>query len=252
MSVHRVELILNHLKLHNLVTVEELVEVTGSSASTIRRELSKLQRKGTISRVHGGATLNRYIPIQTPVNEKAVTRHQDKEKIGKKAVTLIKEGDCIVLDAGTTTLEIARNIPNIRLSVFTPDLAIAQLLCGLSKVEVIVTGGKVDKTTHSCAGEYTKSFYDSINPNLVFIACNAWLDESAGVTTPSYEKVIIKKALLKKQSTKVLVADSSKYGATSLYKVGDLEDFDMVITDRGLGDEVYESLEKRGVKVLRA
>ena len=78
MSNDRVETILNHLKLHNLVTVEELVEVTGASPSTIRRELSKLTRKGTISRVHGGATLNRYIPIQTPVTEKAVTRHQDK------------------------------------------------------------------------------------------------------------------------------------------------------------------------------
>ncbi len=251
MSIDRVEKIINHLKLHNLVTVEELVEVTGVSPSTIRRELAKLTKKGTISRVHGGATLNRYIPIQAPVTEKAATRHQAKALIGQKAASLIKEGDCIVLDAGTTTLEIARNIPNIELTVFTPDLNIALVLSDLSLVDVVITGGKIDKTTKSCSGEDTKNYYDSINPNLVFVACNAWIDDSPGVSTPSYEKVIIKKALLKRHAKKVLVADSSKYGATSLYKVGDMEDFDEVITDKDLRDDVYDSLQKRGIKVIR-
>jgi DeoR/GlpR family transcriptional regulator of sugar metabolism len=251
MSNDRVETILNHLKLHNLVTVEELVEVTGASPSTIRRELSKLTRKGTISRVHGGATLNRYIPIQTPVTEKAVTRHQDKALIGKKAASLIREGDCIILDAGTTTMEIARNIPNIPLTVFTPDLNIALVLSELSQVDVIVTGGRIDKTTKSCAGDDTKQYFEKINPNLVFLACNAWIDESPGVSTPSYSKVIIKKALLKRHAKKVLVVDSSKYGATSLYKICDIDDLDVVVTDKGLPEDICESLKKRGVIMLR-
>ena len=107
---NRLEQIMDFLKSHNLVTVDQLVAATNASPATIRRDLIKLDQEGVISRTHGGVTLNRFIPSQPTTLEKAQRSPLEKQAIASAAAALVKAGDAIVLDAGTTMIELARQI----------------------------------------------------------------------------------------------------------------------------------------------
>lgn len=249
MKPERTELILRYMHTRQLVTVEDLMQLTASSASTVRRELARLAHKGTIVRVHGGASLARYVPVQPTTDEKAVSHHEEKARIGAAAAAMIREGDSAVIDAGTTAIEMARAMQNVSSRIFTPDLHVALELLTLPKIQVTVTGGMLDRSSQSCVGTEALHTLNSISPALCFIACNAW-DCDGGVQTPDPLKQEFKQALVKRRCRRVLIADSSKYGATSLYKVCDLTDLDAVITDSGLPPDEGERIRRCGCELI--
>ncbi|MGN0908853.1 MAG: DeoR/GlpR family DNA-binding transcription regulator [Succinivibrio sp.] len=251
MTQSRVAAILEYMHVHNLVTVEELQKLTGASASSVRRDLASLSRKGSVIRIHGGATLSRYVPAQPSTEEKAMQRREEKERIGRAAAALLKEGGSVLLDAGTTALEVARSIPDMPLTVYTPDLRVALALSGLSKVRVELSGGTLDRSSQSCVGSRSVECFSSIIPSACFIACNAW-SLGYGVMTPSPEKVELKRAMLSGPALKVLVADSSKYGATAMCRICSVQDLDCVVTDAGLPDDAAYEIGRLGVRVIRA
>jgi len=151
---NRLDQIMDYLKLHNLVTVEELVIATEASPATIRRDLIKLDQHGVISRTHGGVTLNRFIPSQPTTSEKIHKNFNEKQLIADVAAKLINPGDSIALDAGTTTLEIAKRITQMPVRVITSDLHIALFLSEFKQIEVTIIGGKIDDSSQSCIGEH--------------------------------------------------------------------------------------------------
>nr|MBP9642093.1 DeoR/GlpR transcriptional regulator [Budvicia sp.] len=138
---NRLDQIMNYLKGHNLVTVEELVMAVDASPATIRRDLIKLDEQGVISRTHGGVTLNRFIPSQPTTNEKLQRNLAEKGAIAEMAAKMVKSGDSVVLDAGTTTLEIARRLTHLPLRVITTDLHIALFFSEFKQIEVTIIGG---------------------------------------------------------------------------------------------------------------
>ncbi|HDL5812950.1 TPA: DeoR/GlpR transcriptional regulator, partial [Mannheimia haemolytica] len=146
MSKNRLEQILLFLKNHNIATVEQLVKVTEASPATIRRDLIKLDEEGVVIRTHGGVSLNQFIPFQPTTNEKQFKQIVEKERIAEYAVSLISPGNSILLDAGTTTLCIAKKIAHMPLRVITTDLHIALLLSEYKQIELIITGGRVDNS----------------------------------------------------------------------------------------------------------
>lgn len=229
--------ILEYLKLHNLVTVEELSSLTGVSTATIRRDLVRLDKSGLIYRVHGSVSLNRFVQQQPSTSEKMAQHHEEKSRIGVKAASLVKNGDCIVLDAGTTTLEIAKNLKAENLTVITPDLHIGLFLTTMGRCRVFITGGPVDNKSQSCIGGDCIEQLQKFCPSLVFMACNSFMLET-GITAPTYEKSRVKQALSQIRAKKILTADSSKYGLSSTFKICPLQVFDTVITDKDL-DKKY-------------
>ncbi len=251
MTQSRIARILEYMHVHNLVTVEELQRLTGASASSVRRDLALLARRGSVIRIHGGATLSRYVPAQPSTEEKSMQRREEKERIGRAAAALLKEGGSAIIDAGTTALEMARSIPDMPLTVFTPDLRVALALSGLSKVNVEVTGGSLDRASQSCIGSRAVECVSSLIPTACFIACNAW-SLGYGVMTPSPEKVELKRAMLSRPALKVLLADSGKYGATAMCRICAISDLDCVVTDAGLPDDAAEEIARTGVRVIRA
>ncbi|HBT7060268.1 DeoR/GlpR family DNA-binding transcription regulator, partial [Klebsiella pneumoniae] len=149
---NRLEQIMDFLKSHNLVTVDQLVAATNASPATIRRDLIKLDQEGVISRTHGGVTLNRFIPSQPTTLEKAQRSPLEKQAIASAAAALVKAGDAIVLDAGTTMIELARQITHLPLRVITSDLHIALFLSEFKQIEVTIIGGRIDDSSQSCIG----------------------------------------------------------------------------------------------------
>jgi DeoR/GlpR family transcriptional regulator of sugar metabolism len=237
----RLDQIMDYLKSHNLVTVDELVSVIDASPATIRRDLIKLDEQGVISRSHGGVTLNRFIPSQPTTNEKLQRSLQEKQAIARYAATLVKPGSAVVLDAGTTMLELARHLTHLPLRVITADLQIALFLSEFKQIEVTIIGGRIDDSSQSCIGEHGRRLLRSIYPDIAFISCNSWsLDK--GITTPTEEKAGVKQDLGVNASRRILLADSSKYGAYSLFCVTPLSELTDIITDSALAPEVQEQL----------
>ncbi|ACZ78322.1 DeoR/GlpR family DNA-binding transcription regulator [Dickeya parazeae] len=237
----RLDQILDYLKSHNLVTVDELVTVIDASPATIRRDLIKLDEQGVISRSHGGVTLNRFIPSQPTTNEKLQRSLAEKQAIARQAATLVQPGNAVVLDAGTTMLELARNLTHLPLRVITADLQIALFLSEFKQIEVTIIGGRIDDSSQSCIGEHGRRLLRSVYPDIAFISCNSWSLEK-GITTPTEEKAGIKQDLGMNASRRVLLADSSKYGAYSLFCVSALTELTDIITDSGLSPEVERQL----------
>lgn len=249
MGQGRAKQIVEYLKLHNLVTVDELVSLTGASPATIRRELTRLDKEGAVYRVHGGVTLNHFVPSQPTTSEKQGKHHKEKLRIAAKASNLVKPGDSIVLDAGTTTIEIARNLINMPLRVITNDLHIGLMLAEYQQMEVSVTGGTVDWSSQSCVGDVAVNFLSKVHPTYTFISCNAFKVDT-GITAPTSDKAAVKRIMTQQSSKRVLVADSSKYGLTQLFEVGPLTSVDMIITDDGLDEKAADEIKKQGIELI--
>lgn len=184
---NRLEQIMDFLKSHNLVTVDQLVAATNASPATIRRDLIKLDQEGVISRTHGGVTLNRFIPSQPTTLEKAQRSPLEKQAIASAAAALVKAGDAIVLDAGTTMIELARQITHLPLRVITSDLHIALFLSEFKQIEVTIIGGRIDDSSQSCIGDHGRRLLQTIWPDLAFVSCNGW-DLEKGITAPTEKR----------------------------------------------------------------
>ncbi|AXF76950.1 DeoR/GlpR family DNA-binding transcription regulator [Erwinia tracheiphila] len=238
---NRLEQIMDYLKGHNLVTVDQLVTITNASPATIRRDLIKLDQEGVISRSHGGVTLNRFIPSQPTTLEKMQRNLSEKHAIAYAAASLVKAGDAIVLDAGTTMIELARQLTHLPLRVITSDLHIALFLSEFKQIEVTIIGGRIDDTSQSCIGDHGRKLLQGIWPDLAFVSCNGW-DLEKGITSPTEEKAALKRALIDNAQRRVLLADSSKYGAWSLFNVARLDSLTDIVTDGQLGDDIHQKL----------
>ncbi|BDR15086.1 DeoR/GlpR family DNA-binding transcription regulator [Vibrio sp. STUT-A11] len=249
MKKHRVEQITEYLKHHNLVTVDDLVKVVAASPATIRRDLIKLDEQGVITRTHGGVSLNRFVANQPTTNEKMLRSMREKQHIADSAAELVQAGDSIVLDAGTTSMALVKNLTHLPLRVITVDLHIALFLSEFKQIEVIVTGGAVDHSSQSTIGEHGKQLLRSIHPDIAFLTCNSWSLEK-GVTTPTEEKASLKRDIILNANRKVLIADSSKYGAYSLYKACDLVDTTHIITDSSLEADTQSQIRAKGIELI--
>ncbi|POP47107.1 DeoR family transcriptional regulator [Superficieibacter electus] len=238
---NRLEQIMDYLKGHNLVTVDQLVVATAASPATIRRDLIKLDQEGVISRTHGGVTLNRFIPAQPTTLEKSQRNLAEKYAIASAAAAFIRAGDSVVLDAGTTMIELARQITHLPLRVITSDLHIALFLSEFKQIEVTIIGGRIDDTSQSCIGDHGRKLLQNIWPDVAFVSCNGW-DLEKGVTSPTEEKAALKRDLIANARRKVLLADSSKYGAWSLFNIAHLDSLTDIVTDHHLDDVARDLL----------
>lgn len=248
---NRLEMIMDYLKGHNLVTVDQLVAATEASPATIRRDLIKLDHEGVISRTHGGVTLNRFIPTQPTTLEKSQQHLAEKQAIAEQAASFVKAGDSVVLDAGTTMIELARYLTHLPLRVITSDLHIALFLSEFKQIEVTIIGGRIDDSSQSCIGEHGRHFLHKVWPDTAFVSCNGW-DIEKGITSPTEEKAALKRDLIANATRRVLLADSSKYGAWSLFNVANLDSLTDIVTDSGISEAAKEEIGQLDVKFIVA
>jgi len=244
----RLDQIMDYLKSHNLVTVEQLVAAISASPATIRRDLIKLDQEGVISRTHGGVTLNRFIPAQPTTMEKLQRNLIEKQAIAHTAASFVKAGDAVVLDAGTTMLELARQLTHLPLRVITADLHIALFLSEFKQIEVTIIGGRIDDSSQSCIGDHGRRLLRNIYPDIAFVSCNSWSLEK-GITTPTEEKAGLKQDLLINSRRRVLLADSSKYGSWSLFCVSPLQTLTDIVTDKHLEADIRAKLDAQAFQL---
>jgi DeoR family transcriptional regulator, aga operon transcriptional repressor len=234
-------------ELLQLVSARGFVRVTDASAAlgvsevTIRADLSELERRGSVARVHGGAMLPG--AIREPSLESAREQQaQAKRAIAERAAGLIHSGDSVFLDVGSTALAVAQAIVERRdlsdVTVTTNGLSIALALeAALPRLAVIVTGGSLRPLQHSLVNPYAALLLESLRFDLAIIGCNG-VDAAAGVTNVNLPETEVKRQAIRQAGRAILVADGSKLGAAELGVVGPLASFDLLVTAAADEDKI--------------
>lgn len=227
----RREKILELLKEDGSAKVIKLAKIFKVSEVTIRQDLEKLESEGYILREHGGAFLK---TVEDSVKSFSLLNQENLEKkrlIGRKAAELIQAGDSIILDSGSTTTEIARNlVGRSGLTIITNALNIAVMLGAEPGIEMIVTGGEFKPPTLSLTGQKAASFFEDIHVDKLFLA-TAGISLRSGLTYPSLSDIVVKKAMIDSADVTYLVADSTKIGKNAFASLGALSMIDYIITD---------------------
>lgn len=226
------------------VTVEELAEKFAVSKMTIRRDLEKLQENNLLQRTHGGALMNRVLLQEMAYNEKREEHADIKQCITRKALSYLENNKIIYLDAGTTTFELAQKLPTQDLTVITNDIRIAAHLM-LTSNNVVFLGGMIEKETGSVTDANAQDALRGFNIDIAFLGTSS-VDNEMNLCTPDINRMKLKKVAFDVSTKTVLLVDSSKFYSKSLYKILNINDLDVVISDfdsRDLGDFDLKSTE---------
>ncbi|RLK62915.1 DeoR/GlpR transcriptional regulator [Atopobacter sp. AH10] len=240
LTEERHQQILEELKHFPTVQVQELVDRLRVSESTIRRDLSILESKGQLIRVHGGAKRLFGLTDEPTMGEKASHYRQEKQRIAQAAAQLVQDNDVIYLDAGTTTLEMIPYLPE-NLKVVTNGLAQADELSRRG-FETVLIGGWIKKGTQAIIGSQAIRQLSDYRFDKAFMGMNG-VDENYGLTTPDVEEASIKKLAIRQAARSYVLADKSKFDCVSFCHVADVEDV-TIITDLR-ADESLRALAKR-------
>ncbi|MGP1397256.1 MAG: DeoR/GlpR family DNA-binding transcription regulator [Inquilinaceae bacterium] len=256
--VPRHEKILEMLRHEKMVEVTRLSEALRVSAVTIRTDLDALERRRLLRRIRGGAMEIRPARFERPLDLPSQTFASEKERIGRMAARMVRDGETIILDAGTTALAMAVALPrDLRdVVVVTSSLDIAIALDGHEGVTVMVTGGKMKKTgrnrrSHSLIPPFGTLLLQQINADCAYLCC-AGVDADRGFTNAFIEEVEIKRSMLTSARRVVMLGDHGKIGHVGGARIADLAEVTLFITDTEAAPADVRALEAGGLQVLLA
>ncbi|MCF6136706.1 DeoR/GlpR family DNA-binding transcription regulator [Pseudalkalibacillus berkeleyi] len=220
LTTNRHQIILNVLKKQKTASIHELVDVTSASISTIRRDLEQLEKDNLLKRIHGGAALIQNHLYEPMLEEKQELNASAKEQIGRAAADLVNEGDCLFIDAGTTTKHILPHLQNKKVVVVTNAYLFVEMLIRL-EIEVHLIGGRVKGKTGALIGVQAEDSLQSFRFDKCFLGMNG-IHTKHGYTTPDPEEARIKRLGLELSKESYVLSDESKFQEVSFSKVADI------------------------------
>ncbi|MBT0768830.1 DeoR/GlpR transcriptional regulator [Kineosporia sp. J2-2] len=255
----RRELLLKHLQRERVLSVHQLTDLLEVSHMTVRRDIATLEREGRVVPVPGGVRIagapgSRHLAAEASRLDKSMVEPAEKAAMAARAATeVLTEQMTVYLDAGTTIAQLVPHLVELRgMTVVTNDFAIVDdLLVSEADIEVIHVGGAVDRQNRSSVGVLATAVLERIALDVAFISSSSW-DLRRGVTTPYPDKVAVKHAAMAAATESVLVAGSSKYGRFGMYRVCELGDLSLVVTDSALAPADAEAIRAAGVKLAEA
>lgn len=247
----RLEKIKTEIENNGFVSVAELSKRLGISISTVRRDLIDLESEGLVVRTRGGAGLAGHeLSLETARSARAEEHSSQKEKIGQKAAELIENSGCIILDAGTTTLEVAKYLrPKVPLRVITDSIEIAYELRDRENVVVLITGGIMRPDSYNLYGGFAEQMLSSMHAEVCVMGAIG-LSLREGLTKHIIEALPIRQKMVEISHRLICVADSSKFDVTGLVSICPIERIDVIITDNGIEPAFKNSLEELGIEVI--
>lgn len=231
------------------VLVMDLARKFTTSQVTIRKDLEILHAQGLVHRTHGGALPSREGLLEDPtLREKEELHRDEKLRIAEAAAGLVKEGQVVILDSGTTTTAIARALRNFHnITIITNALNIAAELTG-APVEVILTGGSLRKNSFSLVGPIAEETLHGLNADILFLGVDGF-DVQYGLSTPNLLEAKVNRVMVGIAKRTVAVCDSSKFGRRSLSLIAPPRALQEVITDHGIPKSDLRALKKAGIEV---
>ncbi len=234
------------------VTTEELAERFHTSLVTIRGDLNALAETGLIVRTHGGALAHRD-GEEVPIEIKQNLRHAEKVRIATAAVQMIRDGETIMLDSGSTTGEIAKQIRTLNklhgINVITNALNVAVTLAQAPHVRLVMLGGVLRPNSYSLSGPQAEAALAGLQADKLFLGVDS-LDPEIGLMTPHLLEAQLNAQMIRAARQVVAVADSSKLLRRSLSVIAKVEQIHTLITDQGASADSVDALRQRGVEVV--
>ena len=250
---HRLELIMSELSARGECRTRQLAEKFQLSEMTVRRDLAELETRGLLRRVHGGAVmLNRDVDYA----QRLELGQAEKQLVGRAATRLLKSGQTVYLDAGTTALEMARAIaqglPQVtHLHIVTHGISIATELAGRTPYQLQLIGGEVYQNALSTVGPVALAQIGELNFDLFFMGAGG-VDADAGWTNSNHVEAVVKRAVIARSKSVVAICDSAKWGQASFAPILPFEGVTRWIVDRGLAREGVEAARTAGITLTWA
>ena len=225
----RQKYIIERLRKDNRVFVTGLSEELSVSDDTLRRDLSELETLGLLTKVHGGAIAKSEISLK--FMERLNTSTLVKQQMAAKLVPLFCDGDVILIDGGTSNLEVARQLPvDKKFTVFTNCLPIASELSTHSNIDLNILGGKVFAASQNTIGISVFHALQSIYPDWVIVGVSD-LHPQKGLTTSDREEAILKRSMIKQGGKRVVIAGSEKLDTARSFRIASLAEIDYIVTE---------------------
>ena len=228
-------------------TLEDLASASGASESTIRRDLETLDQSGAIKRTHGGAVCAGEVRSMPALDDRAGAATDEKRRIGRAAAALVRDGDTVLLDGGTTTLEVARALVGRPVQVVTNSLPIAHLLASRAETDLILIGGYIYPRTGVAMGPLAIATMQGLRVRSVIMGAGGIVAE--GIYNSNSLLVETERRMMECGQEVIVVADSSKFGKLSLTRLCGLEDVSRFVVDPGLTPEYRALLSDRNVEL---
>jgi DeoR family deoxyribose operon repressor len=249
--------IVHKLKIFRASTIRELARELAVSEMTIRRDLHELSRSQPLKVFHGGVILNEdsetsgQEPLYSLVTEETL-KTEEKRRIGQLAASLIEPNDIIIVDSGSTTEYLSKAIPmGFPITVLCYSLNNLVEICRKQVSRVVSAGGTYYENTMSFESPQGVELIRSSRANKAFFAARG-VDERLGITTANHYEVDLKKAALASSLTRILLIDSSKFGNVGAAYYASLEDFEAIVTDKGIPKEYSRMITERGITLYLA
>lgn len=237
----RHEIIINEVNSKGAATLKELSKLMKVSESTVRQDVIELDQKKVIKRVHGGAYTrdNKALNLDIWLESREQLEQDAKINIAQKALEFIKNKSLIFIDAGTTTNELAKLLPNSKICVVTNSFSVANTLRNKSEIEIILIGGNVKKTTSNVIGSLAIDNLSMFNFDAGFFGANGY-EKNVGFTTPELQECLFKKAALNKSKEKFILLDESKLNMNYKFSFASNKDDLTLITNADKDDISFE------------
>jgi DeoR family fructose operon transcriptional repressor len=236
-ATERRHAILEAIRVSGRAAVGELAELLDVTPATVRRDLSELESKGLLQRTHGGAVIVERMSYSTPVTDRSGRFDAEKEAIAERALQQITDDSTVAIDAGTSTIALARLLtPDRRLTVVTYSLIVATTLAPMPDIRVHFLGGEVRENSRATVGQVTVDQASRFTLDAVFLSVDG-IHPQFGITTHNLQEAEVKAALMAGSRRTVVLADRSKLRRSEFARVAPLSDVDEVITDSGARPE---------------
>ncbi|CAM2871757.1 DeoR/GlpR family DNA-binding transcription regulator [Paenibacillus sediminis] len=244
----RIQAILEYLKEHQRVSIQDICRLFEVSRDTARRDLLKMDELGVIIRTHGGAVLPTQTKEVKEYKDRLTKESGEKQEIGRFAATLVKNGDFIAMDASTTVQYAAENISAQDIVVVTNSIDNADTLSKKEKVTIHLLGGILDPKHRFLYGSATLSKLADYHVDKLFLgACGI---TSSGLSFPHEEDGAVKREMIRRAGQVIVLADHTKFEHQMFYKIADLEEVDLLITDKRPSDKMMNELSDHGVQLF--
>lgn len=234
-----------------VVSTVELSELLGVSTETIRRDLAELENKGVLTRVRGGAVRTGHLGDEAPFVQRSSTGEEAKSVIGRLAAELIRPGQTIAIDVGTTAVQVARAIPkDFTGVVVTCSMRAATELADVPAAEVHLSGGRMRRGDLALSGPVTQEFFRDIYADLAFLGSGG-LDAEAGLTDFHLDESHVRRIMIRNSAASYALVDSAKHQRVAPYRVASLDQITGVITDQEPPADLAQAVGEAGGRIIR-
>lgn len=245
----RQQIIMETLRREGKIIAADLSTAINVSEDTIRRDLRDLANAGQIQRVHGGALMRS--PAGASYKERQLMSGDAKMAIAKAAVTLVRNRQVIILDGGTTTLEIARRLPiGLHATVVTNSPPIAVALADYPDIQIVMIGGHILSSSLVTIGAAAVEAFSSIHADLCMLGICS-LHPDLGISVPVYEESLVKRIMVANSAEVVALATVDKLNTGAPYTVAPISDLTYIITEEETPDELLKPYEEKGITIMK-